>query len=121
MANKTFPTDYTAKTTPIGADLLPIADTEAGNATKKVTLANVRDNFLIDDTSTADDKLWSADKINTTKQNVDAGLTSIAGLTTAENKGIYTTALDTYATYDLTPFARTILDDADAGTVRTTI
>jgi len=36
------------------------------------------------------------------KQALDAGLTSIAGLTTAVDKMIYTTALDTYAVASLT-------------------
>lgn len=54
-------------------------------------------------------------------QAYDAGLLSIAGLTTAANQMIYTTALDVYAATALTPFARTILDDADAATVRTTL
>ena len=56
-----------------------------------------------------------------TYQAQDAGLTSIAGLVTAADQLIYTTALDTYATSSLTPFARTILDDADAATVTATI
>lgn len=51
----------------------------------------------------------------------DAALASIAGLTTSADKMIYTTASDTYAVADLTSFARTILDDANAGAVRTTI
>ncbi len=51
----------------------------------------------------------------------DAGLTSIAGLTTAANKMIYTTALDTYAVADLTAAARTLLDDATVGDMRTTL
>jgi len=52
---------------------------------------------------------------------VDDGLLSIAGLTTAADKMIYTTASDVYAVADLSPFARTILDDANAATVRATI
>ncbi len=55
------------------------------------------------------------------KQPLDTGLTSIAALTTAADKMIYTTALDTYVVTSLTAFARTILDDADAATVRATI
>ena len=51
----------------------------------------------------------------------DAGLTSIAGLTTAANQMIYTTALDTYAVADLTAAARTLLDDATVGDMRTTL
>jgi len=52
-----------------------------------------------------------------TYQDSDAGLTSIAGLTTAPNQMIYTTDADTYAVTSLTSFARTILDDADASAV----
>ena len=51
----------------------------------------------------------------------DAGIVSIAGLTTAADKMIYTTAHDVYAVADLSAFARTLLDDADAATARTTL
>ena len=51
----------------------------------------------------------------------DDGLDSIAGLTTAANKMIYTSGSDTYAVTDLSAFARTILDDANGEAVRNTI
>lgn len=57
----------------------------------------------------------------TNVQAYDAGLQSIAGLTTAADRMIYTTALDTYAVATLTAFARTLLDDADAATARATL
>lgn len=52
---------------------------------------------------------------------VDAGIVSIAGLTTSADKMIYTTASDTYAVTDFTSFARTLLDDSSASTARTTL
>jgi len=54
-------------------------------------------------------------------QAYDAGLASIAGLGTAADKMIYTTGSDTYSTTSLTAYARTLLDDADASTARTTL
>jgi len=59
--------------------------------------------------------------IGVTVQAYDAGLQSIAGLTTSADKMIYTTASDTYAVTDLTAAGRAILDDADAATQRTTL
>jgi hypothetical protein len=54
-------------------------------------------------------------------QTSDAGLTSIAGLTTAADKMIYTTAADTYAVSTFTAAGRALLDDADAAAQRTTL
>lgn len=54
-------------------------------------------------------------------QPLDAGLFSIAGLTTAADTMIYTTALDTYTTTPLSAYGRTLVDDADATTARTTL
>lgn len=54
-------------------------------------------------------------------QAYDAGLASIAGLTTAADTMIYTTALDTYATTTLSAFGRTLIDDANAAAAQTTL
>lgn len=54
-------------------------------------------------------------------QPLDAMLTALAGLVTANNKGLYFTGPDAPVQYDLSPFARTILDDADAAAVRATL
>jgi hypothetical protein len=59
--------------------------------------------------------------VGTTVQAYDAGLKSISDLTTASNKMVYTTASDTYAVTGLTATARTLLDDASAADMRTTL
>ena len=59
--------------------------------------------------------------IGTNVQAYDAGLLSIAALTTAADKMIYTTGSDTYAVTALTAQARALLDDANAGAMRTTL
>jgi hypothetical protein len=56
-----------------------------------------------------------------TKQPLDATLTALAGLATGINQLAYATGTDTFAQTTLTAFARTILDDTDAVTVRGTI
>ena len=54
-------------------------------------------------------------------QAFDAGLTSIAGLTTAADRMIYTTSSDTYAAASLTTFGRSLIDDANESTFKATV
>lgn len=54
-------------------------------------------------------------------QPLDATLTALAALVTAADKLIYATGVDTFTTSDLTAFARTLLDDADAAAMRVTL
>lgn len=55
------------------------------------------------------------------KQPIDQTLTALAALVTAANKLIYATGPDTFSTTDFTAFARNLLDDADAATMRATL
>lgn len=60
-------------------------------------------------------------ELDTEKQPLDSDLTAIAALTSAANKMPYSTGASAWALTDLTPFARSVLDDTDAATVRATI
>ena len=59
--------------------------------------------------------------IGVSVQAYDDALQSISGLSTAADQMIYTTASNAYATTALTPFGRSILDDADAATMKATL
>lgn len=55
------------------------------------------------------------------KQDKDSLLTAMAALTIAADKLIYATSADAFSTTTLSAFARSLLDDADAATMRATI
>ena len=55
------------------------------------------------------------------KQPIDATLTALAGLATAADKYVYATASDTFTTGIITSFGRSLVDDDNATTARTTL
>lgn len=55
------------------------------------------------------------------KQPLDATLTALAALTTSTDKFIYATGPDTFALASLTPFMRTVLDDANQAAALVTL
>lgn len=59
--------------------------------------------------------------IGTNVQGYSAALTAVGGVTPAANKIAYFTSGSAAAAADLTAFARTLLDDADAATARSTL
>lgn len=84
------------------------AEAEAGtNPTKAMTPLTVKQSI--------------ASQVGVTLQAFDAALQSIASQTTSADQMLYTTGSDAYSTTSLTPFARTILDDANAAAMKTTL
>lgn len=55
------------------------------------------------------------------KQPLDATLTGFAGVTTAADQVIYATGVDTFAVAPLTAFGRSVIDDADAAAMMSTL
>ena len=88
----------------------------ATDATKLAILNNLSD---LDNAGTARTNLGLV--IGTNVQAYDPGLTSIASLTTAADKMIFTDGSDSYAVTGLTSAGRALLDDADASAQRTTL
>lgn len=71
--------------------------------------------------SLLDDADAAAARTTLGAQPLDATLTALSGLAVAADKMIYATGADTFTTATLTAFARSLLDDANAATARTTL
>jgi hypothetical protein len=76
---------------------------------------------LIDDADSTAARTTLGLTIGTNIQAYDAMLSALAALTTAADQMLYFTGADTPALSTLSSFARTLLDDADASTARTTL
>lgn len=91
--------ELTEVTSPNTSDYVPIV---SGGETKKVTVANLTGG-------------------GGAKQPLDDTLTAVAGVTTAADKMIYFTGVDTAAATTVTSQARNLLDDTTASAMRSTL
>lgn len=92
-----------------------------GSDTYAVTTITAAGRAILDDADAAAQRTSLGLAIGSDVQAYDAGLNSIAGLTTSADKMIYTTGSDTYAVATLSSTARNLLDDGDVATMRTTL
>ena len=96
----------------------------AGDGTGGESLNNAG-TVTVDGASTVGPNVTNTGTINylptSAGQPLDATLTALAGLATGADKLAYSTGTDTFSQTDLTSFARTLLDDANAASARTTL
>lgn len=100
------------------ADRLPYAN---GTGTLALATFTAFARTLLDDNNATTARATLGLTIGTHVQAYDAELAALAGLTSAANKLPYFTGSGTASLADLTAFARTLLDDADASAARTTL
>jgi len=128
----------TNKVTPVTADELLLLDSVAAYVAKRITFGQLATAVIAQVVASAPSTLDTLNELATAlgndpnfattmttalagKQPLHAILTALAGLTLANNKGIYATGTNTFAPFDLTAAARTLLDDADTAAMRLTL
>ena len=108
-----------------GGSLSAVSITSASTAITGGSITGITDLAVADGgtgaSNAADARTNLGVTIGTNVQAYDAGLQSIATLTTGADQTIYTTGADTYAVTGLTAAGRALLDDADAAAQRTTL
>lgn len=108
---------------------MPSTDDWSTNADSNATTLGINIGELCDSANINNAMREMMAQLKTKLDEVDANLdgssdptlASIAALTVAANKFLYTTATDTFAQGTITPFARSLLDDATASAMRTTL
>jgi hypothetical protein len=114
---------YTATARAIDAVNIAADQIIYGNGTGTVTTSSLTafGRSLIDDADAATARTTLGLVIGTNVQAYDAELAAIAGLTSAADRVPYFTGSGAAAIATFTSFARTLVDDADAATARTTL
>lgn len=100
------------------ADRLPYF---TGSGTAALATFTAAGRALVDDADASAQRTTLGLAIGVNVQAYDAKLGSFSSLTGAADKLAYFTGASTMAVTDISAFARTFLDDANAGAVRTTI